>query len=178
MSEEEIKGKCRIIIWRLIEELHVKVDKEVIEILAEGLINAIRALVFLSSFRANDLGFRITIHRYPRRPLIDLRGKWFTITNNDIERVVQDYLRGYGFFHRSALPNRYLGLAKELNEKQNLSGDVRRIIFDDGAESAIAEYSIAIEASVLDALKRRKRDEKITKTDVNNIENGWNKWFG
>jgi hypothetical protein len=172
MFENDIRDICRKIIESLIIKLNVNVEEDVRERLVEGLINSIRAITFLAMRKANSTAERPLFS--PSR--IDLSGTWFPVTQLDIERVMQDDLP-VRHLRKEIRPTRYnWEVALELETRYNLSNYVKEIILEKGSEKALSVNSIAFEAEVLNKLK--KREKRITMSDLIEFEKDSGKWFG
>jgi hypothetical protein len=74
-------------------------------------------------------------------------------------------------------PTRYnWEVALELETRYKLSNYVKEIILEKGSEKALSVNSIAFEAEVLNKLK--KREKRITMSDLIEFEKDSGKWFG
>jgi hypothetical protein len=180
MSEEDIKIICRKIVRYIVDRLEIAVEEDVIERIAEGLVNSIRAVSFLSLARANDLWGRLERvgRRWGRYNLfLNLRGKWFPVTSEDVYKVIQHDLQIRGFLRRITPTEDHIHLAKSLENEFKLSNHVERILFTYNVEWDLSASSIALEASLLDQLRKRL-GRKITVDDVEDFEDDIGKWFG
>jgi len=179
MSEEEIRDICRKIVRIIVEQLRIEIEEDAIERIAEGLMNSVRAISFLSLSRANNLWGRLTyVERLGRYRLpLDLSGKWFPVSSEDVYRVLQYDLQRYGF-RREIRPTEYhINLGELLEEKFELSNYVKRILLAGNVGRTLSINSIALEASILDKLRKITK-RGITVDDIEKFEYDTGKWFG